>query len=595
MKQSKKQVTWLVVLFVAAVLVLSGCGRGMGEKPTPTPTVTATPPLQEENKGSAAFDQFVEDFFKYEVVSNTINLHYTLAYPENFGITDYEISLGDGSYEGLVASYDALRQIKAAFEELNDDKLSKEQKFTYDILMDYIDTELSTEELILYAEYFGPTTGYQAQLPVLLAEYTFRREQDIEDYLDLLCVVDDTFAGMVAFEQKKSEAGLFMSDTTLESILDQCRQFIRNPEENYMIEVFDSKMEEADWLTDEQRAAYSARNKELITTEIVGAYQLLIDGLSALQGTGTNELGLSYFEDGKEYYEYLTYVATGSGKSVEELAVKIPNVIYEAVMDMQEIMSKDPEIESKWEHYEFCESDPAAMLEDLTKKIAGVFPELPEVSYRIKYVHPSMEEHMSPAFYLTPPVDDFKNNVIYINRSYESSDLYVTMAHEGFPGHLYQTVYTASKELPLIRSLFGYSGYTEGWAQYVEFMAYEMGGLDENLAQVLKYNSIAIMGIHAAIDIGVHYYGWGVDEVENFLYSYGLGSREAAESIFDYVVAEPANYLSYFVGYMEFTELQKKAEETWGEAYSDTRFYDAVLSLGPAPFPLLEEQIILMK
>ena len=185
--------------------------------------------------------------------------------------------------------------------------------------------------------------------------------------------------------------------------------------------------------------------------------------------------------------------------------------------------------------------------------------------------------------------------MIYINRSYESSDLYVTMAHEGFPGHLYQTVYTASKELPLIRSLFGYSGYTEGWAQYVEFMAYEMGGLDENLAQVLKYNSIAIMGIHAAIDIGVHYYGWGVDEVENFLYSYGLGSREAAESIFDYVVAEPANYLSYFVGYMEFTELQKKAEETWGEAYSDTRFYDAVLSLGPAPFPLLEEQIILMK
>ena len=588
---------WLAVFFVAAVLTLSGCHPGTEKQPTPTPTAmpTATPNPQEENKGSAAFDQFTDDFFRSEIAANTINLHYTLAYPENFGITEYEISLGDGSYEGLVASYDALRQIKAAFEELNDDRLSKEQKFTYDILMDYIDTELSTENLILYAEYFGPTTGYQAQLPVLLAEYTFRREQDIEDYLDLLCVVDDTFAGMLSLEQKKSEAGLFMSDKTLESILDQCRQFIRNPEENYMIEVFDAKVKEADWLTDEQRAAYSARNKELITTEVVGAYQMLIDGLSALQGTGTNELGLSYFEDGKEYYEYLTYVATGSGKSVEELAVMIPNVIYEAVMDMQKVMSRDPDIESKWNSYEFCESDPAAMLEDLRAKIAGVFPELPEVSYRIKYVHPSMEEHMSPAFYLTPPVDDFMNNVIYINRSHESSDLYVTMAHEGFPGHLYQTVYTASKELPLIRSLFGYSGYTEGWAQYVEFMAYEMGGLDENIAQVLKYNSIAIMGIHAAIDIGVHYYGWGVDEVENFLYSYGLGSREAAESIFDYVVAEPANYLSYFVGYMEFTELQKKAEETWGEAYSDIRFYDVVLSLGPAPFPLLEEQIISME
>jgi uncharacterized protein (DUF885 family) len=362
-----------------------------------------------------------------------------------------------------------------------------------------------------------------------------------------------------------------------------------------MIEVFDAKIADVTWLTDEQKRTYSERNKECITTEVVGAYQLLIDGLSALAGTGTNELGLCYFEDGKDYYSYLTYVATGSGKTVEQLAVAIPQAIYQAIMDMQMIMQKDSTVMDKWDSYEFCETDPAEILLDLQEKIAGKFPELPDVTYQIKYVHPSMQEHMSPAFYLTPPIDDYANNVIYINPAYESGELYVTMAHEGFPGHLYQTVYTASKELPLVRNLFSYSGYTEGWAQYIEFMAYEMGGLDENLAQVLKYNSIAIMGIHAAIDIGVHHYGWGVDEVEEFLYSYGLGSREAAQTIFEYVVAEPSNYLSYFVGYMEFTELQKTAEETWGNAYSDTRFYDVVLSLGPAPFPLLKEQIISLK
>ena len=610
---------YLLLVLMLGVLVLSGCGRKErpDEKPTPTERLeaTGTPALTPEATKvpeatktpgpteaptdipdcpteETLFEEFTRDLFLSEISGNTINLHYTLAYPENFGITEYKISLGDASYEGMEGSYDALRELKVMLEEFDYDALTAKQQFTYDIMMDYIETELSAEELLLYTEFFGPTTGYQAQLPVLLAEYTFRREQDIKDYLELLCVIDDTYAGMVQLEQKKSEAGLFMSDATLEDILDQCSRFIENPEENYMMEVFDAKIADVEWLTKEQKEEYSKKNKELITTEVVGAYQLLIDGLSALKGTGTNELGLCYYEDGKEYYEYLAYVATGSGKSVEELALAIPTTIYQAIVDMQKVMQRDSSIEEKWNSYQFCETEPAEILIDLQEKIAGVFPDLPDVTYQIKYVHPSMQEHMSPAFYLTPPIDDYVNNVIYINPSYESTELYVTMAHEGFPGHLYQNVYTASKGLPLVRNLFNYSGYSEGWAQYVEFMAYEMGGLDENLGAVLKYNSIAIMGIHAAIDIGVHYYGWGVDEVEEFLYSYGLGSREAAESIFDYVVAEPSNYLSYFVGYMEFAELQKTAEEIWGAAYSDTRFYDVVLSLGAAPFPLLKEQII---
>ncbi len=616
----RKNVKYVGMALLLAVLLFSGCNNNErpAVKPTPTgaqevsvtpqetgmpanPTESLTQVPQETETSTpvpedvARFDAFTEELFLSDISGNTINLHYTLAYPENFGITEYDISLGDASYESMASSYDSLRELKTVFEEFEYDKLTAKQQFTYDIIMDYIDTELAAEELLLYTEFFGPTTGYQAQLPVLLAEYAFRREQDVVDYLDLLCVIDDTYASMVAFEQKKSEAGLFMSDTTLEDILDQCRQFIENPEENYMIEVFEAKIADVTWLTDTQKEEYSKKNKELIVTEVVGAYQLLIDGLSALQGTGTNELGLCFYEDGKEYYEYLTYVATGSGLSVPELAVAIPQTIYEAIVNMQVVMQADPSIEEKWNDYQFCETDPAEILIDLQEKIAEVFPDLPDVTYQIKYVHPSMQEHMSPAFYLTPPLDDYTNNIIYINPAYESGELYVTMAHEGFPGHLYQNVYTASKELPLVRNLFSYSGYSEGWAQYVEFLAYEMGGLDENLAKVLKYNSIAIMGIHAAIDIGVHYYGWSADEVEDFLYSYGLGSREAAERIFDYVVAEPSNYLSYFVGYMGFVDLQKTAEETWGEAYSDTRFYDVVLSLGPAPFPLLEEQIISLK
>lgn len=537
------------------------------------------------------FDAFTEELFLNEISSHTINLHYTLAHPENFGIIEYEPSLGSFRLEEMQQSYAALRELKSEIEAFSYEELTKEQQFTYDIIVDYIDTELSVEDLMLYTEVLGPVTGYQAQLPVLLAEYSFRTVQDIEDYLSLVALVDDLFAELVEFERAKSEAGLFMPDYAVDAILDQCRQFIETPEENYMIEVFEEEINALEWLSEEERQTYIAKNRELITTELVAAYQALMDGLESLKGTGTNEKGLYYYENGIRYYEYLVRSLTGSARSVEELMNETEEYIYDSILLMQRIMIKNPDVMDEWYSYEFCETEPEKILEDLKEKIQEDFPELPETNYVIKYVHPSMEEHMSPAFYLTPPLDDVQNNVIYINRSQVTSDLYTTMAHEGYPGHLFQNVYTASKNLPLIRNMFSYSGYSEGWATYVEYYAYGVGGLEEDLAQVLMLNNSAILGIYAYVDMGIHYLGWDAEQVENYLSNYGFGGQGIAEPMFELMVEEPANYLSYFIGYLEFLNLRETAEEAWGDTFTLKKFHEAVLSLGPAPFDLLTEAV----
>lgn len=558
------------------------------DAPTPTPTPT---PTEVPSETARLFEEYTVELFKSEIVLNTLNLHYTLAYPENYGITDYEVTLGTADYEEMQKSYEALKELETELQQFAYDELTNEQQFTYDILMDYIETELMAADYLLYMEFLGPVTGYQAQLPVMLAEYTFRCEQDVEDYLELLTCIDDVFLEILEFEQLKSENGLFMSDEVADEIIDQCSQFIENPEENYMIEVFDSKMEEIDFLTDGQKKDFMEENRALITGEVVNAYTLLIDGLTELQGTGINPFGLAYYPAGSQYYQYLVRAESGSEKSVDDLFADTTLVIYKNVLKLQQLIRKDPELYDAMLSYEYCETEPEAMMKDLIQKISGVFPELEDVNYTIKYVHPSMQEHLSPAFYLTPPIDDYTNNVIYINEGYYNEDLYTTVAHEGFPGHLYQTVYTASKGLPLIRNLFGYSGYTEGWATYVEFMAYNMGGLEENLGKLLEYNAISMLGIHAAVDMGIHYYGWTVAEVESFLTEYGLGGTEVAQSLFDYIMAEPGAYISYFVGYMEWIDLKETAEKVWKDDYSDMRFYDVTLSLGPAPFALLEKEI----
>ena len=69
-----------------------------------------------------------------------------------------------------------------------------------------------------------------------------------------------------------------------------------------------------------------------------------------------------------------------------------------------------------------------------------------------------MEAHLSPAFYMIPALDDTEENVIYVNQAQMGNKLtlYTTLAHEGYPGHLYQTVYYASTKPDPLRSIFNF-------------------------------------------------------------------------------------------------------------------------------------------
>lgn len=51
--------------------------------------------------------------------------------------------------------------------------LTEEQKLEYDTLRSLLKTELKSSEVLEYSECLGPTTGIQAQLPLILAEYHF--------------------------------------------------------------------------------------------------------------------------------------------------------------------------------------------------------------------------------------------------------------------------------------------------------------------------------------------------------------------------------------------------------------------------------------
>jgi uncharacterized protein (DUF885 family) len=139
-----------------------------------------------DNNERQFFDELTSEIFLESVTSDTLTLHYTLSYPENYGITEHPISIGSYAEDSTQSDYEDLNFWFSQLKAINYDSLTSDQQLTYDILYSYFSTELISEDYYLYFEPLSTVYGDHLNLPILFAEYIFNTEQDIDDYLALL-------------------------------------------------------------------------------------------------------------------------------------------------------------------------------------------------------------------------------------------------------------------------------------------------------------------------------------------------------------------------------------------------------------------------
>lgn len=536
------------------------------------------------------FRTFTRSLFQTEVSANTISLHYTLRSPSDYGIADIPATYGSLSSDPVAAKA-SVRNVLSSLQEFDPDTLSSENALTFKILDTYLKNASTGTDYLLYQEPLGPVSGIHTQLPVLLSEYSFYDTQDVETYLALLKETPAYFDSVIRFEQKKAASGLFMPDYQADSVLDTCQSFIDMGKENYLISTFSERIASLDLLPENKKDSFRKENIKLVTEEIYPAYQNLITAIKSLKGKGTNEQGLSHFPYGKKYYEYLVRQTTGYNESISRLRLMTRAQILEDLNAMQKVLF--PADAALTQASVLEQTPPDSMLDDLRSKITDTFPEIPDVDFQVKYVPESMQDYLSPAFYMIPAIDNLTENVIYINNGQTASglNLYTTLAHEGYPGHLYQTVYFSASEPDPIRSILDFGGYVEGWATYAEMMSYYLAPLPKTEASLLQKNSSVILGLYALADMGIHYDGWSVTDTVRFFSDYGINDANAVQSVYELIIGSPANYLKYYIGYLKFYELKKEMADTLGNQFSQKEFHRAVLDVGPAPFEIVYDEV----
>lgn len=542
---------------------------------------------------ASSFHALCDDMFTHMVCSDGITLNYTLSNPKDYGITDYTPLLGDYSYEGVSLDYAYYENKLNTLESIEASSLNPEDRLTYDVLYETLSSHMQAAPYRLYEEPLSPVTGIQAELPVLLSEYHFYNEACIKDYFALLKNIPDYFSQIIEFENERKKAGLFMSNTQADEIIRQCRDYIAKPDENMLIQVFPDNIASLN-LTPDEISHYVTENEALVRQYVIPGYRYIIDSLTAIKDPAISCIGLGSYPDGKEYYKLLVHNTTGSSKSPEAMYSMLEDTLDECTSNIGKIFSDNPNAYDMLSKVSYPAKTPEDIITYLKEAIKAEYPPLPASAgaLNIKYVHPSLENTLSPAMYISPPIDCEVTDDIYINRaSCDDSSIFTTLAHEAYPGHLYQSEYYMSTNPHPIRQLLAFGGFVEGWATYTEMYSYSIAGLDPDVATILRHNKLAMLCIYGLIDIGLHYLDWGITDCARLLKENGIDDTSSLKDIYLTVISEPALYLKYIIGCLEFMQIRENESRRLGKNFNPVSFHKSILVTGPVWFDILERNI----
>ena len=167
--------------------------------------------LDQKHSGNANndFQTYAQNLFDEQLLSDSLSMHFYIKTPDK-NIRNSPVTLGDFSYDSMVKSQQYYINQINLLKDFNYKKLSQKEQLTYDVLLDYFRNQLDYGDLCLCNPVLSPTTGIQAQLPILFAEYTFADKKDIDNYLTLVSQINDFFNQICEIQILKAKNNSFL-------------------------------------------------------------------------------------------------------------------------------------------------------------------------------------------------------------------------------------------------------------------------------------------------------------------------------------------------------------------------------------------------
>ena len=236
-------------------------------------------------------------------------------------------------------------------------------------------------------------------------------------------------------------------------------------------------------------------------------------------------------------------------------------------------------------------------VKEITPKLSKYFGQLPKAPVEIRRVPKAIEAGAPGGYYNSPSLDGKRPGIYWINlrdSGEQPKFLLPTLTyHEAIPGHHLQlALNNEAGDLPLIRKVIGFSGYSEGWALYAEELAVEMGMYKgDPVGEVGMIHDAMFRAVRLVVDSGMHFYGWSREQAVKYMVD-NVGDQEsAAITEIERYCVWPGQACSYMVGKITFLEQRARAKKELGGKFDIRKFHDAVLLSGGTPLKVLENVV----
>lgn len=534
-----------------------------------------------------SFSDFEDELFQEMMSEDYTTLHFSLRDYQKYGIEKPDVNIGDASWDDYEDSVEDCDEYLKKLQSFDYDSLSETEQKDYRTIAFYLERNKELNSYPYFDWAFNSAEGVIDNLLTTFTEFVFYEKEDIDDYLATLASVPAYLDQCLENTKKQAAKGYFLTDAMLKATEDAIEKFVDKKDDNELIKIFDKNIDAFDGLSAEEKEAYKKKNQEIVLNAYIPSYEKIAEELQKLKGSRKADYNVSSLDGGSEYYAALARYKTSIDADVETILDICTQYIEKSVDELYDIMQNHSEVTE-----ETLDFDSA---EDVLSYLEGhldAFPVLDKVYYNVQYLDPSVANDSIVAYYLSPPVDDMRDNVIKINGNNVSDvlDLYTTLAHEGFPGHLYQTNYYIQQQPSLLRTQLTMMGYQEGWGMFAEGQALHVSGLSEYASEYQKINIELNYVLSAAVDLGVNGLGWSTKDVSKYLDRLDLNSS-IAKDLYDFATLQPGTILPYGVGIAMFELLENKAKNALGNDFDQKAFNEVLLNDGNRPFEVVEEDV----
>ena len=611
----------LLAILMVMLIVLSGCAKGSGDNGRNRDSIdnnnvnrvvngndlsgkdyidllknyVVRYKNKENTTDNKEFDEFLDQIFIEGMEADYLSMHYTVIDYKSYGIEKPELTVGSVEYADDPDISDYVDQIER-LQSFDYDSLSYRQQYDYEVLEYSLLETLAGTMYSKYDQLFTGGTDTFSNIITNFDEFIFYDKEMVDDYMVLLADVDRYIEDCYTYTAKQAENGLYMTDYSIDYALDYVDGYCSKVDDNTLITSFNNRIEEADFLSAEEKEAYKAQNEKIVKEEIIPVYSKAFDEFEKYYGKATVDTNrLSNID--KDYAELVFILNSSNNIPVEDMLEDAKERMDDYIALFNTAVEDQDNINDFYSVY-YGTIEPLGgsnedILEFLANNYSKNYPDVGKINYNISYLDASSASDSIIAYYMPSPLDDLSQNVIRVNPNNTGDDYlnsYSTIAHEGIPGHLYEHVHYYLTEPHNFRSTQSFIGYTEGFACYSQTNAFDYLPVSKGCKDIMFLQDFGSYILVAIIDMGVNCFNWSEDDVAQYMNEAGYNGDYAAELMED-VIDRVGVFNRYGIGFLNFRALHDYATDALGDKFDEVAFNTAITNNGPLPFNILKEEV----